>query len=377
MVGLTPHSIIWVCVVSCIFILILIIFSTNTTAVSGIPMWLTISVFAIVVFRLSLPIEYLNISKTIVIYQILPQIYSILTYKWYTLFKFDISILNILYLIWGIGAIYNFIAFLFINISAYITVKFTPQSYGRSYDILQSLKKELNCNFKVRLIKSMPIPTPQEYGYWTNTIFLDDFDYTEKELRYILTHELFHYKYNTHWLKLLADLTSIFFWWNPLIVLLKRHIYDKIEIFVDLMLLNKLPNADKNEYIDIIKKASKNLQETTNNAPLTLSSLSSSNEETINQRIAIIQNNSKTNIPMCLVIVALTFMYLFVSCRYIVQPGWKPSYKSTSNHEFSEFNDSNSYILVQGDKYILYYNGESFAEIEDPNNFPDVPIIQP
>ena len=336
-------------------------------------MWLTISVFAIVVFRLSLPVEYLHISKTIVIYHVLPLIYSFLTYKWFTLFKFDISILNILYLIWGIGAIYNFISFLFKNANTYIIIKFTPQSYGRNYDILQSLKKELNCNFNVRLIKSRPIPTPQEYGYWTNTIFLDNFDYTEKEIRYILTHELFHYKYNTHWLKLLADLISLFFWWNFLIVLLKRHIYDKIEIFVDHMLLKKLPDADKEEYANIIRKVSKNLQEANNKAPITLSSLSSSDEETLNQRIALIQSKPKTNIPMCLAITALTFTYLFISCRYIIQPGWdSPEYQSAIDEII--LTPENSYIIYENDEYVLYYNNEAFLGAIDPNDFPDTPI---
>jgi len=375
-IGLTPHSIFWVCIVSSIFIVLLVLISQNTKLISGIPMHLTVAVFAIVATRLIVPVEFLKINKTYVLYDIAPTIYEILTHKIGTLKGYDINILNILYFIWFTVSAILLVIYIIENIKLCRNIKLTPYATTKEQNVLKKLKEKFDCRFNVKLIVSEAVSSPSEYGYFTHTIFLNKANYTDEELEFILTHELFHYKYGTQWLKLLSELIWILFWWNPIIYIYKELLAARIEIYVDSKVTKKMTSHQIKSYLKTIFKA---YYECDNKNVIILplvGSFANQNEKNLKQRFELLSKSNKVNIPMCLYIMLITSVYLFISCRYIIQPGWQPEESELQDNSFADFEGENSYILFENGQYTLYFNGEPFAEVkeEDIEKFSNVPV---
>ena len=88
--------------------------------------------------------------------------------------------------------------------------------------------------------------------------------------------------------------------------------------------------------------------------------------------LIVMDSKIKINIPICISIFLLLFTYIFISSRYVVQPAYEPDAGDLTHPEFTS---ENSYIVKEGDWYILYYNDEPFFSNYNIDNFPDVPII--
>jgi beta-lactamase regulating signal transducer with metallopeptidase domain len=221
---------------------------------------------------------------------------------------------------------------------------------------------------------SEAVLSPSEYGYFTHTIFLNKADYTDEELEFILTHELFHYKYGTQWLKLLSELVWILFWWNPIIYIYKEHLAAKIEIYVDSKVTQNMPLHKIKAYLKTIFKVYYEKDNKTIVKSPFVGSLADQNERLLKQRFELLSRPSKNNIPMCLAIIILTCVYLFVTCRYIIQPGWRPPDDKQTQTELDEMvlTPDNSYITYENGDYALYYNGEIIMRGNfDPDKLPD------
>ena len=375
MIDLTPYSIFWVCIVSSIFITLLVLISKSTKLVSGVPMWLTIAVFAVVAVRLVLPVEFLGISKTCTDYKVLPGIYDFITYSSGKIWIFDKTILNYIYLIWfGISAAL-LVYYIVQNFMMCRYIRRTPAALGRECDMLDKLKKKLNCRFKTKLIVSDAIPFPSEYGYFKHIIFLNKADYTDEELEFILTHELYHFKCGTQWFKLLSEVLWILFWWNPIIYFYKKHLTARIEIYVDSKITKRLAAGQVKTYLQAIFKVYYGNTDKSALTPPFVGTLVQEDEKLLKQRFILLSAPRKMNIPLCLAVTALTAAYLFVSCRYIVQPGWKPSPIDMPPFGLV-LSPQNSYILYENGEYRLYCYGELLvAEIKDPSIFENVPVL--
>lgn len=98
-------------------------------------------------------------------------------------------------------------------------------------------------NTKVRLL-STPIKPFSFFGW----IFVDSEQHGEDELRQILLHEHIH----THqWHSVdvvLAELLCVFFWWNPIIWLMKREIAINLEYLADKGVLREGINSKQYQY---------------------------------------------------------------------------------------------------------------------------------
>lgn len=92
------------------------------------------------------------------------------------------------------------------------------------------------------------------------------------------------------------------------------------------------------------------------------------------KRFNIIKYTNGINKPICFIILFLAFTYVFISGGYVLQPGWHPPEDELRNMRLEDFTPENSYITKKNGTYTLYYNGKSYAIVENLSDFPNVPI---
>lgn len=343
-----------------------------------IPIWITVLFTIIISLRLLFPIEFLKISHTFASYDFLPPIDDVLHKNVslpFKIFSFNISFAYVFCLIWGLASVILFLNYFIRYYKLYKIIKFTPQLDNNYLEILNRVKNENRFKFKTKLIYSGAVEFPAECGYFSQTIFINAYNYTEDELRYILLHELVHFKYGTNWINLFVNILNIIFWWNPIIYIYKKYINNLVEIYVDSKVTKDMDDSQKCNYVKCIFKVSEIIANNdTSNLKHVTPLIKNDSDKLLLKRFNIIKYKNKINIPMCISIILLMFTYIFTSCKYVVQPGWEPPAGDLQNMEISEFTAENSYITIEDGQGVLYYNGELFLSGIDINNFKNIPI---
>ncbi|WP_373845520.1 M56 family metallopeptidase, partial [Clostridium sp.] len=158
--------------------------------------------------------------------------------------------LIILFYIWLIV----FIIFLTYHIISYIV--FNNKIKHFTYDVPHSeirnmyseLLVEMNIKRKISLKLCYGISTPLGIGIFNSRILIPSVSYDTQELKYILKHELMHYKKHDMIYKLLVLITSSMHWFNPLIYVMCREIHKDCELSCDEAVLEQSDMEERKLY---------------------------------------------------------------------------------------------------------------------------------
>ena len=126
-----------------------------------------------------------------------------------------------------------------------------PLQHEKAKALYQSCLEELHIRRKIPVYSNAFLKSPVMAGVIRPSIYLPIHlisDYQEKDLRYILLHELFHYR---HWDSLighLMNLAGMVYWFHPLMRLSLHTMREDREIACDASVLSLLDEASYAEY---------------------------------------------------------------------------------------------------------------------------------
>ena len=106
--------------------------------------------------------------------------------------------------------------------------------------------------FRSIQIYRTPFDMPMEMGILHPVILLPDQEYDGQSLYYIMKHEYTHILNRDAAVKLLLNLWSCIFWWNPTAYLLNLNIENILELKCDLKVTQGLKNEEKADYLSSI-----------------------------------------------------------------------------------------------------------------------------
>lgn len=385
LIDLTPYSILSVTVVTSVFIIIFVIITRIKAVISRLPMWLPVTLAVIMGIRLLFPVEFLFASDTLLSFDVFPHIDNVIYADIPVINNvtpsIKITVVNVFCLVWGIGAIIFIFKYINEYRKFYRAIRHIDSTNDPLIlDVLNNIKVEYNFKFEVKIIVNKVIPSPAEFGFFRQVIFLNDYKYTAEELNCILSHELTHFYNKSNWIKLFMDMVKSILWWNPVVHLLQRHIDDLLEIYVDAFVTKDKSHEYKIGYLKCIEKVLKISKSKGKVIPqmnfvhsMAATSKSKLKEDIIMKRCNVIRYGIKNNIPICILIVLILIVYIFISSRYVVQPAYIPPYNE--ERIITDFTEDNSYIVKEGDTYILYYNDIPYSSNPYIDELPNVPII--
>lgn len=232
-------------------------------------------------------------------------------------------------------------------------------SSGNAYDIAISLCKEMKIK-KVRVLQDELIAVPQVCGLRYPRVLLPARSYNDVELRYILCHELTHWKNGDIALRFALCLARAIFWWNPFLHLIPRYLEESQELQCDNRVVANWCKTDEERiaYLDTLLRT---LKETTNspqdpeNVSATKAGLveSAKEQSVLQMRADVIANyepRSKKErqavaFTLCFLLIALFFSY-----RYVFMPGSDPPKQDLR----CEMTADMAYLEPDGDFYWIY-----------------------
>lgn len=261
-----------------------------------------------------------------------------------------------------------------INIISY--VKFTRElqsSYKNAniqeHLVLSSLIKR---NKKVSLFRSSLVNTPMLVGLFNPKIIIPDVNYNEKQLRYILSHELIHLNRFDIELKWLAMLATSIHWFNPIMMLIRKEFNNICELSCDEAVIRNLNNDEKQEYGDTLIFTAAQYKYPSSKLQATMCA----EKKTLRKRLLSIMNyNKKSKLKILTSVLLLTVIILsslYVGACTIETPKEPPQVIITNETDYAQ----NTYTIHKNK-----WNGEentehSFYEIAKENNlFTDLHFI--
>ena len=164
----------------------------------------------------------------------------------------DIGVLliNHIWLVWLVAALGLLIRKITIyqGFVRYIKAGLTPVSDIQRLNELSIVAEQLGIKKPIELCVNPLVSSPLLIGFFHPCVVLPSADIPEKDFRYIVLHELTHYKRGDMFYKWLVQVTVCLHWFNPLVHLMSREITKACEFSCDEAVLAKMETGNAQDY---------------------------------------------------------------------------------------------------------------------------------
>ncbi len=275
------------------------------------------------------------------------------------IFKVTASLLtDHLWLIWLAAALGMLIRKITVYESfvRYISSGLTPVSDMYILDQLSIITDQIGIKKPVELCISTQISSPMLMGYFHPYIILPSVNISEKNFRYIMLHELIHYKRKDMIYKWLVQITVCLHWFNPFVHLMSREITKACEFSCDEAVLIKTGYTNAEDYgktlLDAMAAAGKYKKS------LGVVNLSD-NKQILKERLMSIMKYKRKSMFIRIFTCMLTLCMIIGSSFLGIYPV-SASLKKNVNHkaEYKRFD-----ITIKGSAY--YYDGNRIRIFHD------------
>ena len=184
---------------------------------------------------------------------------------------------------------------------------------GHVMDMYREVCEAMKIRRFPHLAQNKGVAAPMLVGTIRPVIVLPDICLEDKEIRYVLQHELIHYKRLDIIYKWLAQITLCLHWFNPLVYRICREINRNCELSCDEVIIRQLDETEKYAYGDMLLETIK----LNNKSPMPVVSLTL-NEDTklIKERLSAIMRFKKISKISAAVSLALT-VFLLCGAVYV------------------------------------------------------------
>mgnify|MGYP001052432070 CR=1 FL=1 len=246
----------------------------------------------------------------------------------------DIGVLlvNHIWLVWLAAALGLLIRKITIyqGFMRYIRAGSTPISDIERLDELSIVAKQSGIKKPVELCVDPLVSSPLLIGFFHPCIVLSSVDIPEKDFRYIILHELTHYKRRDIFYKWLVQITVCLHWFNPLVHLMCREITRACEFSCDEAVLTKMGGGSAQDYGQTLLDAMAAVGRYKENfGTVTLNG----NKKLLKERISAIMNFKKKSMAIRLLTGVLTLCVMFGAAFVGVYPVAAAANCTTGKHQ--------------------------------------------
>lgn len=225
--------------------------------------------------------------------------------------------------------------------------------HSKYMPVLRTLLAEKNILKSIQLIEFPINIIPSVVGLRTPKIVVPD-NLSDKDLYYILLHELEHYQSGDLYLIALSQLLCIIYWWNPLLYLLNHLLKKMIEFRVDSKVVENLDEEQRLDYSQaIINVLKQNCSERAGKLNTVLELSICNNYMGLKERFKNIFDYKKTKYNYVIVLMAVVLFFL--STGVVIEPYFEEPELLEGTYSIPE----EAYVIHEFDgKYRLYVGDE-------------------
>ncbi len=248
------------------------------------------------------------------------------------------------------------------------------KTYLQPYaSLIDEICSEQNIKNIFQIISIEDLGSPVISGLRKPVILLPtSFSISERDLYYVLCHEVFHYTHHDLWIKLGAELLTVIYWWNPVVHLFQKQISNILEVQVDEKIVTKLKTTSLLEYLQCLVHVAQSGHKTTTNFGISLCG-----ENDLKRRVQLISNEHHYQQNKLFQVIS-TFCVLAVavlSLSFILEPHYIPP--EIQQTTFALTPENAFFVINPEGKYDLYKDQEFLVTLDKiDETLVDLPVYQ-
>lgn len=309
--------------------------------------------------RVVIPFNF-PFTITIPIKNELRQINNLLSHRVIYSFK----VYNIIWGFWIIGFIYQLVIFVWNYKRHYNLIRQAAiMDHINKEKIVSALSKHTSKRIEIAIIPESI--SPAICGILQPILILPDFKYSNEELDFIICHELTHYTKHDMVIKLILEICTRFYWWNPFMYLLRDRFYLAVEMANDISIIANKSQTLRFRYMHCLIACSKYCSDNkkTNITTIPFIKDSSNLKLRINKMLKF---DRKKPFFLHKILIYFIISILLIGGIIIVPESYylPPEIASTT----ISIDKDNSYLVKTKDGYALYTDGKyviTFSEIDE------------
>ena len=308
---------------------------------------------AAAVLRLLFPFEF-PFTYNVRIYKLWYGLHSFLNHHELEIFHTRIDYMHLLPILWAVGSSGKLIHSFYTWQKTMRAVKELPEAEDE--EALQALKI-CNAAFQnpvpVRLLMDPYLSSPLIIGIRTPAIIIPDLRLSEEEWCFIFRHELTHY-YRRHLLiRMLFELLSDLYFWNPFLLILQKQLSRLLEFHADEEAVSSLTYAHRIDYSECLLKI---MRYDTRKSRICAAGISFGSSG-FTDRIKRILNTCQTPKAAganCMILAGITALFL-LSYAVILEPEYDTHLGFTMDASDTYFrpNEDGTYDVIHDGKYLV------------------------
>lgn len=330
----------------------------------------TIITFVVLtLFRLLIPFE-LPTHTNINITKIWPDIYIFFVKPLFVWNDYEWSLLSFLIMVSVVGSLFSLGLLIYCyfklrsKIADYRVVEDNEiievaERINREYHEYHDYKKLKKFNLVYGCNRSSPIV----FGLIKHYIIIPDIQLKKEEWYYILNHEMTHCYFNDLWIRVICEVVTALYWWNPFIYLMRDQIIRIQEFRVDFTIIRKMDELQKLEYLECLMSIAR-YKKKESNLIWEAAFAKDSDKEVIKRASLILdekKNNKYSSFKSLLVGGLLVANVLLLPNFIIVEP-----YSIAKEHSADTYHidKANSYYVLKEDgSYDVYIDRQYFGSV--------------
>ncbi len=179
--------------------------------------------------------------------------------KFYETYSYK-NLVNFIPLVWLILVLGIVLVYIIIYISFVFKINKTCKEDERLNSILDKCKTEMNIKRKIKIFYQDVIDMPSIFGLFKIKILInnDSKKLDDKELTYIIKHELAHYKRKDNWLNFWISILRCVYIFNPIVFFCLRKVKKDLELATDEVATRDFSADEQKEYLKTLVILSEN-----------------------------------------------------------------------------------------------------------------------
>ncbi|MDC7288313.1 M56 family metallopeptidase [Blautia schinkii] len=343
---LSYSTVLTTCLLNTILLVFLWLVLKKTKVIKHWGPKLILAILGVSVVRMFLPVEF-GYTYSIYLEKYWTDVCDVLMYQIHLPGGYCIAVYQLLGLVWVAGAM------LLIGKKCVAYCK-ASRIVGLMEEIPKDILRECVADWeeypefeKLKVVVCPNCDSPFLMRIFKPVVVISDRKWEKDELAYVLKHEALHYRSHDIIWKIAVDLLCTFFWWNPVFYLLKKEMFQLIEIRNDLRITKQMTGGEKIEYLNCLVSVAKSIG---NKEQAFAIGFTKNNVRELKQRMELIADKGRTHWKRG-ILFAVFFMCLQILTTCVVIEPWYP----LSEEEGILFSEKDTYLIKNGDVYDVYF----------------------
>lgn len=322
------------------------------------------------IIRMFIPVRF-SIAKEIYVLDILTPSFMALNYSIKIGGVLVIKVYQILLFIWILGAGIS----IFFKLISYKKIRrytnILPISNADGIKEILGINCCSNLLDNVKIAYSNEVASPYLIGFFKPLIVLPMMEYTDEQLKYVVTHELMHAKNKDVFWKILADILCTVFWWNPIFNFLRDQLFKMIEIRNDREIIKDYNDYEILGYMECLMNTAINLS---GKDVLFSVSFTKNDYEELRLRMGLVSENRKYARAPQVILSLIISLVIILTSFFEVEPASFPKEEELDGGVI--LSEENTFLIKSKCGYEVYVYDEFLTIISDLRPFEGVPIYE-